>query len=124
VLSSFGLSIKDDYVDLPSLYLIPKLRKCPYKEWYIARSAKCSTTSLSKILTAVLSTVKVGLTVIPPVHVMASNISKDLVESLSSLSLYPPLPGVLSHFCGGGIAYLKNLDSYAGWSFILLVGPP
>jgi len=32
VISSFGLSIKDDYVDLPSLYWIPKLHKYPYKE--------------------------------------------------------------------------------------------
>jgi len=32
VISSFGLSIKDDYADLPSLYWIPKLHKCPYKE--------------------------------------------------------------------------------------------
>jgi len=29
---SSGLSIKDDYVDLPSLYWIPKLGKCPYNE--------------------------------------------------------------------------------------------
>jgi len=29
VISSFGLSIEDDYVDLPSLYWIPKLHKCP-----------------------------------------------------------------------------------------------
>jgi len=43
VISSFGLPIKDDYVDLPSLYWIPKLRKCPYKERYIAGSTKCST---------------------------------------------------------------------------------
>jgi len=64
VISSFGLSIKDDYVDLPSLYWIPKLHtcKCPYKERHIAGSAaKCSTTSLSKLLAAVLSRVKDGL---------------------------------------------------------------
>jgi len=29
VISSFGLSVKDDYVDLPSLYWIPNLHKCP-----------------------------------------------------------------------------------------------
>jgi len=40
VISSFGLSIKVDYVDLSSLYWIPKLHKCPYKERYIAGSAR------------------------------------------------------------------------------------
>jgi len=39
VISSFWLSIKDDYVDLPCLYYIPKLYKCPYKERSIAGSA-------------------------------------------------------------------------------------
>jgi len=61
VISSFGLSIKVDYVDLPSLYWIPKLHKCLYKERYNAGSAKCSTKSLSKLLTTVLSIVKNGL---------------------------------------------------------------
>jgi len=28
-----------------------------------------------------------------------------------------PPPGVLSPFSGGGIAYLNDPDSYAGWSF-------
>jgi len=35
-----------------------------------------------------------------------------------------PLPRVLSPFRGGGIVYLNDLDSYAGWSFIFLIGPP
>jgi len=33
-------------------------------------------------------------------------------------------PSVLSPLRGGGIAYLNDPDSYAGWSLILLVGPP
>jgi len=61
VISSFVLSIKDNYVDLPYLYWIPKLHKCPYKERYIAGPAKCSNKSLWKLLTTVLSTVKEGL---------------------------------------------------------------
>jgi len=52
--------MKDDYVDLTSLYWIPKLYKCPYKGKYIVRSAKCTTKSLSKLMTTVLSTVKDG----------------------------------------------------------------
>jgi len=55
MISSFGLSVKDDYVVLPYLYWI---HKCPYKERYIAGSAICSIKSLSKLLTTVLSTVK------------------------------------------------------------------
>jgi len=35
-----------------------------------------------------------------------------------------PHPRALSSFRGGGIEYLDDPDSYAGWSFILLVGPP
>jgi hypothetical protein len=35
-------------LDLPSLYWISKWRKCPFKQCYIAGSAKCSTKPLSK----------------------------------------------------------------------------
>ena len=61
VLCSFGISTKDDELDLPSLYWIPKLHKCPFKQRYIAGSAKCSTKPLSKLLTCILSAVKTGL---------------------------------------------------------------
>jgi hypothetical protein len=36
VLCSFGISTKDEELDLPSLYWIPKLHKCPFKQRYIA----------------------------------------------------------------------------------------
>jgi len=45
---------------------------------------------------------------------------KDIMLSLSFFSAYR----VLSPFRGGGIVYLNDPDSYAGWRFILLVGPP
>jgi hypothetical protein len=61
VLCSFGISTKDEELDLPSLYWIPKLHKCPFKQRYIAGSAKCSTRPLSKLLTCILSAVKTGL---------------------------------------------------------------
>ena len=32
VLRSFGISTKDEELDLPSLYCIPKLHKCPLKQ--------------------------------------------------------------------------------------------
>ena len=60
VLCSFGISTKDEDLDLPSLYWIPKLHKCPLKQRYAAGSAKCPTKRLSKLLTCILSVVKTG----------------------------------------------------------------
>jgi hypothetical protein len=51
VLYSFGISVKDLELDLPSLYWISKLHKCPCKHRYVYGSAKCSTKPLSKLLT-------------------------------------------------------------------------
>ena len=61
VLCSFGISAKDEELDLPSLYWISKWHKCPFKQRYIAGSAKCSTKPLSKLLTWILSAVKTRL---------------------------------------------------------------
>ena len=61
VLSSFGIFTKDEELDLPHLFWIPKLHKCPYKQRYIAGSAKCSTKPLSKLLTSILTAIKDGL---------------------------------------------------------------
>ena len=58
---SFGISTKDEELDLPSFYQIPNLHKCPFKQRYTAGSAKCSTKPLSKLLTCILSAVKTGL---------------------------------------------------------------
>jgi len=60
VLCSFRISTKDEELDLPSLYSIPKLHKCPFKQRYIAGSANWSTKPLSKLLTCILSAVKTG----------------------------------------------------------------
>ena len=46
VLSSFGISVKEEDHQLPSMYWLPKLHKTPYKERYIASSYKCSTKEL------------------------------------------------------------------------------
>ena len=48
-LCSFGISTNDEELDLPSLYWISKLHKCPFKQRYIAGSAKCSTKRLQII---------------------------------------------------------------------------
>ena len=43
VMLTFGISLPEEDIDLPKLYWIPKLHKNPYKQRYIAGSAKCST---------------------------------------------------------------------------------
>jgi len=58
---SVWISTKDEELDLPSLYWIPKFDKYPCKQHYVAGSAKCSTKPLSKLLTYILSAVKTGL---------------------------------------------------------------
>ena len=61
VLSSFGLSMKVEDCDLPLLYWIPILHKCPCKQRYIAGATKCSTKPFSKMLTSILTAVKTDL---------------------------------------------------------------
>ena len=61
VMLTFGISLPEEDIDLPKLYWIPKLHKNPYKQRYIAGSAKCSTKPLSQILTRILTAVKEGL---------------------------------------------------------------
>ena len=56
-----GINVKKEECDLPSLYWIPKLHKCPYKERYIAVFSGCTRKPLSKILTLILTAVKEGL---------------------------------------------------------------
>jgi len=60
VLSSCGLSMKNEDCNMPLLYWIPKLHKCPCKQRYISGGAECSTKSLSKILTSIFTVVKTG----------------------------------------------------------------
>jgi len=63
VLCSFRISTKDGELDIPSLYWILKLHKCPYKQCYIAGSVKCSTKTSFLIIniSSILSAVKSGL---------------------------------------------------------------
>ena len=48
VMLTFGISLPEEYIDLPKLYWIPKLHKNPYKQRYIAGSAKCSTKKVKR----------------------------------------------------------------------------
>ena len=95
VLSSFGISFPKEDCDLPSLYWIPKLHKDPYKQRFIAGSAKCSTKPLSVLLTSILTEVKDGLQKYCETSFSRSGVndmwilknSKELLESLRSKSL-------------------------------------
>ena len=48
VMLTFGISLPEEDIELPKLYKNPKLHKNPYKQRYIAGSAKCSTKPLSQ----------------------------------------------------------------------------
>ncbi|KAK3093830.1 hypothetical protein FSP39_020721 [Pinctada imbricata] len=60
-LASFGFDTTNLDLDLPYLYCIPKMHKNPYKQRFIAGSSKCSTKSVSILLTKILSEIKSGL---------------------------------------------------------------
>ena len=87
VLSSFGLSTKDDECGIPSMYWIPKLYKNLYKQRY-----KAGTATLSRLLTSILKAVKKGLqsdhdtcfcrSAINSMLILKN--SKDILETLNS----------------------------------------
>ena len=54
----FGVKAKENQDKVPTLYLLPKLHKKPYKARFIANSSSCTTTALSKLLTSCLTAVK------------------------------------------------------------------
>ena len=61
ILTSFGIDPNEDELDLPYINCIPKMHKNPYKHRFIAGSARCSTKSLSILLTKLLTQIKQGL---------------------------------------------------------------
>ena len=61
VLTSFGIETSDDELDLPYIYWIPKMFKNPFKHRFIGGSSKCSTETLSILLTKLLTHIKQGL---------------------------------------------------------------
>jgi hypothetical protein len=95
VICSFGISTKDEELDLPSLYWIPKLHKCPFKQRSFPGSAKCSTKPLSKLLKCIISAVKTGLQSYCDTSYSRGGVnqmwilknSKDLLEYIQSKSL-------------------------------------
>ena len=88
VLCSFVISTKDEELDLPSLYWIPELHMCPYKQRYSAGAAKWSMKPLSKSLTYILSAVKtvtVARGGMNQIWILKN--SKDMLEYMQSMSL-------------------------------------
>ena len=92
---TFGISLPGEDIDLPKLYWIPKLHKNPYKQRYIAGSAKCSTKPLSQIQTRILTAVK-GLQKYCDTAYARSGVNqmwilknfKELLENLKAQSLH------------------------------------
>ena len=56
--AKFGVFVDENHSKLPTLYLLPKLHKIPYKSRFIAISSSCTTTELSIILTYRLIAIK------------------------------------------------------------------
>ena len=54
----FAVNVKERQDKLPTMYLLPKLHKRPYKARFIANYSFCNTTELSKLLTSCLTAVK------------------------------------------------------------------
>ena len=92
VLTSLGIETSDDVLYLPYIYWIPKMHKNPYKHRFIADSSKCSTKTLSILLTKLLTHIKQGLQKYCETAYSRSGInqmwilknSKELLEHLKS----------------------------------------
>ena len=54
----FVLFVDEDHSKLPTLYLLHKLHKRPYKSRLIANSSACTDTELSFLLTSCLTAIK------------------------------------------------------------------
>ena len=93
---TFGISLPEEDTDFHKLYWIPKFQENPYKQRYIAVSAKCSTKPLSQILTRILTAVKDGLQKYCDTAYARSGVnqmwilinSKELLENLKAQSLH------------------------------------
>jgi hypothetical protein len=78
------------------LWHISKLHNCPFKQHYIAGSAKCSTKPLYKLFKCILSAVKTGLQSYCDTSYSRGGVtqmcilknSKDLLEYIQSMSLF------------------------------------
>ena len=56
--NKFAVNVKEHRDKLPTMYLLPKLHKRPYKARFIANFSSCTTTEITKILTSCLTAIK------------------------------------------------------------------
>ena len=54
----FSVCVKERHDKLPTMYLLPKVHKRPYKVRFIAYTRSCTTTELSKLLTSCTIAIK------------------------------------------------------------------
>ena len=54
-MTNVNIDVEPEHEDLPSFYWLPKLHKNPYGKRFTAASNKCTTKSLSKLLTTCLA---------------------------------------------------------------------
>ena len=96
ILLNCKINLGGKNLDLPYMYWIPKLHKCPYKQRFIAGSSMCSTKPRSRCLTHILTTIKDGIQKYCETAYSRSGInqmwilknSKELLENLQAHSLY------------------------------------
>ena len=58
IVTKFAVGITESQERLPTFYWLPKLHKRPNKARFIANSSSCTTTSLFKVLTSCLTSIK------------------------------------------------------------------
>ena len=94
VMLTLGISLPEEDIDIPKLYWIPKLHKNPYKQRYIAGSAKCSTKPLSQILTMHMQAIA---------GVLQESIREELKQTIRD-----EIPGNVTPIVNGVVQGLKD----------------
>ena len=92
-LGNFNISVPSEDRTIPLIYWLPKMHKNPYKERFIAGSRHCTTKTISRTLTKILTVIKDGLCRYCNKIYETSNInqmfilknSKTLLETLQNL---------------------------------------
>ena len=104
VLASFRIQLNSGELDLPYIYLIPKMHKNPYKHRFIAGSTKCSTKPLSILLTKLLTHIKQGLQKYCETAYSRSGVNQMLILKNSKL--------VLDHLKCPNFNVITNIKSF------------
>ena len=117
VMLIFGISLPEEDIDLPKLYWIPKLHKNPYKQGYIAGSAKCSIKPLSQILTRILTAFKEGLQKYCDTAYASSSVNQMWILKNSIWSAFRKPKDTISSFHQQYkiFRFLYSLHNYSSW---------